>query len=608
MVTVGFLSGVLAHWAASGNGDERQQPAADVPAPASEASSNTPLLDLIDPPSDDVRPELQVGPDDSAADLIDRALAIEDPSLRSELLRRAVDVLRPEQVQDGLALADRIPVGLDRNRFIRELFARLAEQDPEAAITQAQQLAPGRNRRDALGQVVRMWREHDPDAAMRWVLDQPNSALRTQVLRDVFYDLSAEDPQRALRLAEQAGPLASIQGTEIIFEHWAATDPGAAAARAEELPPGAMRLDAIDSIARSWAERDPESAIAWARSLSTPEEVRRALSGAMMTHSYQHPEAAFRTAIGVEEIESYAIDSLAGSWARTDARGALSFIETLPPSRRRDVALRSVALELSFEEPMEALRVASLLPDGHDRAGIIEGVAMELASVDPRSAATWAAGLSEERDRGRAISRVVESWAENDPTAAADFVAHLPEGDEREAAQADLATQWARRDPMAASRWVVAHGAAPDAVIEVAREWSSIDMESTIAWARSLPAGRYRDAALSAVSAGYSLDDPARAWRWAMDIQDQQVRDEQLEFVARDWLYSNEQEARRWIEESDLSVFARARLLGDDEIAGDLCPCDAGHADGYEPEQPQEEGDEVVEYDEPAEDDPGYGG
>ena len=44
----------------------------------------------------------------------------------------------------------------------------------------------------------------------------------------------------------------------VIFGEWAAVDPAAAVAKAEQMAPGQQKNQVIDAIARRWAEDDPE--------------------------------------------------------------------------------------------------------------------------------------------------------------------------------------------------------------------------------------------------------------------------------------------------------------------------------------------------------------
>jgi hypothetical protein len=194
--------------------------------------------------------------------------------------------------------------------------------------------------------------------------------------------VASEDPPRP---AATEGEAAASRSEPPLWGHaewtrrlllWAASEPDAAAAWAEELTDPAQRLEALQAVCFKVAEKDPAAALALAEKLALEEPV--------------------------------VIENLVAQWAAADAYAALDWVEHRPPGEARDALISRVAFALAASEPHEAVRLV--------QEGMPPGPAQQEAAAS-----------------------VVHQWRLRDPAAAADWVDRLAPGPLRERARRELA-------------------------------------------------------------------------------------------------------------------------------------------------------------------------
>ena len=96
----------------------------------------------------------------------------------------------------------------------------------------------------------------------------------------------------------------------------------------------------------------------------------------------------------------------------------------------------------------------------------------------------------------------------------------------------------------------------------MASQWASQDPVATTGWLERLPAGATRDAAVSAFTQSAINTDPEGAAVWASTIANENVRNTDLERIARQWLRTDKTAAQNWINQSPaISTEMKQRLL-----------------------------------------------
>jgi ABC-type microcin C transport system duplicated ATPase subunit YejF len=101
----------------------------------------------------------------------------------------------------------------------------------------------------------------------------------------------------------------------------------------------------------------------------------------------------------------------------------------------------------------------------------------------------------------------------------------------------------------------------PFAVDATYREWLRHDREGALRWLREAEPNPTFEPAISLYALVTVSDDLQTALEWAQRLQDEELRHQTLEKLARAWLANDPEAARAWIEGSELPEAARQRVL-----------------------------------------------
>ena len=236
------------------------------------------------------------------------------------------------------------------------------------------------------------------------------------------------------------------------------------------------------------------------------------------------------------------VNALVLGWNASGEPGVEEYLIALPSEVIRQTALSGLAADKVRRHGVEeTIRWAEALPDDAPvkfKLRAFRRVASAVADVDPLRAAAWAE------------SHLDGEWGTDLPRR--------------------VAAYWSQQDPQSAMEWLRGLPASPDlhrAFEEAYRTWLNQDREAARAWLLE----QELDASLDPVVAVYALrtarDDPEAALPWAARVQHPTRRDETLERIARAWMLRDPDAARAWIETSDLSEHARARVHAANEKA-----------------------------------------
>ena len=81
-------------------------------------------------------------------------------------------------------------------------------------------------------------------------------------------------------------------------------------------------------------------------------------------------------------------------------------------------------------------------------------------------------------------------------------------------------------------------------------------------WLQTLPAGASREAAVQAYVSQLAYSSPELAAPWAETLTDENLRNNQIENVARRWLETDRPAAEAWLAKVNLPDDRKQRLLG----------------------------------------------
>jgi hypothetical protein len=300
----------------------------------------------------------------------------------------------------------------------------------------------------------------------------------------------------------------------------------------------------------------------------------RELSAALLRKLTElDPEAAavWATERAVGPDRQQLLNSVAVVWASKNLTDVIAWARALPENDKRETLVK-IAYEAVATDVGQALKLASEGPNGPARDELISHVAAEWATKNPEQIAVWAKEIPDPRLKEQVLSRIAATWGDSNPAAAAELALKaLPAGKNQDDAVVGIVQRWVQTQPADAAAWVerFPEGKLRDtAMTEVVKLWSDKNLTDAGHWINDLAPGPGRDAAVEAYIGKALSSDIAAAANWTLGIDEDSLRERQMQRVAEAWLAKDPFKARRWIQESDLADEVKLRLLSGAKVNG----------------------------------------
>lgn len=171
------------------------------------------------------------------------ARAVVSPSLREEMTRRAVQEWAAQDAVAAIEWAAGLSDANESRMAMQQICARLADDDPSAAIRLAMDHELDGGPGDFIGGLAGAWAGRDLDAAREWVESQPQGELRDGLMGAIVFELAKTDPLEAARLVAEkmGGGEPQMEAAVSVIHQWASRDPRAAAAWVDSFPEGDLK-------------------------------------------------------------------------------------------------------------------------------------------------------------------------------------------------------------------------------------------------------------------------------------------------------------------------------------------------------------------------------
>ena len=453
-----------------------------------------------------------------------------------------------------------------QRRFTGEvLLTRYAELDPQAAVALSQELDFSTS---VTASVYAVWVAMDAEAALA-AFGAENDRAAAKAIGLAMLDGLGGDETALSRVLRALPP--GLDETEFRIEviaERAESDPGYGIAEALALEKLSDQQKALSKVAAAAARLDPRSAIELGASIADGQH-RTAFQGRVMSSWAQsNPEAAleFLTESGLSREEQLtlgrsamryiaaddpqrllaAAEQWSGTmrqqaertalhyWSQDDPLSALTFVESLPPSRTRDQYISSVASGYAQRDPQGALAWASELQPRP--RGLYHSMMSGLAREDPGLAFDTATSLETEADRFEAMQGLIMEavYRNGTPGEMATRVLALDDGRLRDQSLQMMGSMWVRRDPTGAVAWLSANSSQlPDEIYgSFARELAENDPAAAADLTDRIPVTA-RPGWIQQVAGGYAERDPEGASNWLSQYQGQPGYDAGVAAIAQ---------------------------------------------------------------------------
>lgn len=443
--------------------------------------------------------------------------------------------------------------GRQRDFAAEVLLLKLAETDPRGALALSRDLGL---RRDVTASIFAVWAGHDIDAALDAFSRIENVATASEIGLALLDDLGGDDAtlaivvdalppglsesafridvlalragsdpdyalSEALAIANTADRMRALGRVAAVI---AEQDPALAMSMGAEIADRTTRQGFQQRVLREWADADPEAALAFFNDPGLSNEDAMALSGSIFSRiGRADPERLIAasenwSALLRDRALSYAIRS----WSEKDALSASVYVQSLPPGRKRDNYMSTVARGYGQQDPHAALAWAEQLQPRP--RGIYRSIVSTIAQDDPDAAFEIALGLNATEDRQQAFQAVVMDSVNlgGGGTKIADKVLAMEPGTMRDQSLQLLGMMWVHRDPETAVGWMVANSnqLTDEFVMSFASRFAENDPLAAATFTDRIPA-ESRAGWIRQVAKGYAQFDSEAAANWLSQYQGQ---------------------------------------------------------------------------------------
>ncbi len=320
---------------------------------------------------------------------------------------------------------------------------QLAQSDPAAALRHIERLPLGMERQGFMRLVARSYGKRDATAALAWAREQRGEQM---LVSAVIGGVAEDDPGRALDLALALGsPMERMTAVQMAATMGARQD-----ATAEAM---ANRLLAADdpamkdmlgfTVVAMWASRSPDRAMEWL--LANGQDMSpNAFQQIGQQLAMRDPQKAVTYLARMPEpAREPWVHGVVQGYAQNDPQAAIDWLGRFRGEPWYGRAASTVAMNLAQRDGAAAARLFDDLTadaGGVPPEQLVNVIATGWANQDPAAAADWVMRRTSEPQRDLAIRNVVGMWAAQDADGARQWTLRLPQGAVRDAALAAALT------------------------------------------------------------------------------------------------------------------------------------------------------------------------
>jgi len=462
----------------------------------------------------------------------------------------------------GFSQTEALTSTLDHSLFSEKLLTlqRIASIDTSELETTfallSEQSGDGKPSEE-LKALVRRWVELSPEGALTAIKALENPNLRNSLLTEAFTTWVKISPQEAFQYSATSLPTAdALSLRESMFLAWSENDPSAAMTHWHSLHEPGASFDILKRMALNWAhtdlasatehfkstksaferdilqyyligemgKRDDTKTLSWINEHFHGSDRSIAMSTFCTALARVEPEKAVKIVgtLPPGETKNSVTETLARTWAKTDLKGSLAWVEGLGENPGTPELRRSVYITHAFCNHEEAKANLQNIEDPNLRSGIAGIIGDRMAQTGPQAALEWASGLAPDL-KMEAFSSAATAWAKQngndaivyalneiedpelqttmlsriapffgaqDPATASTYLDHLPDGPVKEHTAREIMANWIDQDPNAATAW--AESIRNDSVYhEIAQAAAGVhlqtDPDHALTWAQTVP-------------------------------------------------------------------------------------------------------------------------
>ena len=344
----------------------------------------------------------------------------------------------------------------------------------------------------------------------------------------------------ALKFNEAPTDARTFGGMGVFFQAWAQLDPNAALIGAFRINDVAMRKLAAQTVVNSVSPSSAEEVISFLR---------------------EHPDKDL-----ADESENEFLGTLISSWSLLDPEAASRFIDGMAGAKKSLFyalgyrAKPDIAYNWATLDPTAALEWATKQKTNDAADDLYNSVIRGWCRKDTAAAAAYVAQHMNDPNIAYSAYTVVTAMFDQNVEETRDWIGHIPAGEPRNQAEMTFASLWAQKDPRSAANWVASlpPSEQTNVIGTIARNWVETNWPEASRWIATLT-GDARDRALS-VAARRENAAPGDSLSVALSIGDEQMRNNVIESVIRNWAATDPNAADTWVKAGPFSDEQRGHL------------------------------------------------
>lgn len=280
----------------------------------------------------------------------------------------------------------------------QHLLEALAAIDPQAAMTQAQQLK-GDRQAQAVSAVLGVWGEKDPQSAWAWVEStHPENIYQYDQLLEVF---GRNNPETAARYATSLAATRPDLTQEVYLSALMGITHAGGYDTARQLVESANvsvedRAALMNYVAGAWASYEPQAAMQWV--MAQP-----------------------------SELQSSALVGLGESWSNVDPQAAANFASKLNGPQRQLLLQQSISKWL-MDDPVAATNWLGAAENHQDYDQAIHSVATlpNLVRDNAQTALAWSERIYDSNLRVNTLQQILSDMKQKDLIGAMSYARSAP--------------------------------------------------------------------------------------------------------------------------------------------------------------------------------------
>jgi len=191
---------------------------------------------------------------------------------------------------------------------------------------------------------LRRWLQLDPTTASIWMASRPGAAAsQTSALADYWSTNSSGVQQFVDAISDPAYKQQFLQQTSEEMSH---NDPQDAIKLAQQLPPGSAQTNVLQAVASNWITTDPNAALDYINSVTDPAMKDQLTAAAAQSYALTDPAQAAAwlvSSVNSDEVVNQASLNILQTWVTMDPAQAANWVAQFPEGKMQATAVQIVS-------------------------------------------------------------------------------------------------------------------------------------------------------------------------------------------------------------------------------------------------------------------------